>query len=57
MGDLMRLNDFASFFRRDDFDAMTTAYNEAWQQLRWGEPKLTDNQARIVRKPGSAEPS
>jgi hypothetical protein len=25
----MRLKDFASFFRQDDFDAMTTAYNEA----------------------------
>jgi hypothetical protein len=46
----MRLKDFASFFRRDDFDAMTTAYNEAWQQLRWREPKLTDNQARILER-------
>ena len=46
----MRLKDFASFFRREDFDAMTTAYNEAWQQLRWGGSKLTDSQARILER-------
>ena len=34
----MRLQDFASFFRRDEFDAMTAAYDAAWQHLR--SPKL-----------------
>jgi hypothetical protein len=45
----MRLQDFAAFFRREEFEAMTTAYNAAWQQLRCRGPKLTDNQARVLK--------
>ena len=46
----MRLQDFASFFRRDEFDAMTAAYDAAWQHLRSRKPALTEDQARTLRR-------
>jgi len=29
----MRLRDYSSFFRPDEFDALTTAYDAAWRDL------------------------
>ena len=46
----MRLQDFASFFRREEFDAMTAAYDAAWQHLRSHRPTLTDDQVRSLKK-------
>ncbi|MGE5304107.1 MAG: hypothetical protein ACM3TN_12400 [Alphaproteobacteria bacterium] len=46
----MRLQDFASFFRRDEFAAMTAAYDAAWQHLRFHKPELTDNQAKNLKR-------
>ena len=46
----MRLHAFASFFRRDEFDAMTAAYDAAWQHLRSRKPALTEDQARTLRR-------
>src|SRR6476659_7553636 len=46
----MRLQDFASFFRREEFDAMTAAYDAAWQHLRSHKPTLTDDQVRSLKK-------
>jgi len=46
----MRLQDFASFFRRDEFDAMTAAYDAAWQHLRSPKLALTESQARTLRR-------
>jgi hypothetical protein len=46
----MRLQDFASFFRRDEFDAMTAAHDAAWHHLRSRKPALTDDQARNLKR-------
>ena len=46
----MRLQDFASFFRRDEFDAMTAAYDAPWQHLRSPKLALTESQARTLRR-------
>ena len=50
----MRLHDFASFFRRDEFDAMTAAYDAAWQHLRSRKPALTEDQARTSKEEAGA---
>jgi len=36
----MRLQDYSSFFRPEEFDAMTAAYDAAWQHLRTNRPIL-----------------
>ena len=46
----MRLQDFAAFFRRDEFDAMTAAYDAAWQDVRSRKPALTHDQARNLKR-------
>ena len=46
----MRLQDFASFFRREEFGAMTAAYDAAWQHLRSHRPALSDDQVRNLKK-------
>jgi len=46
----MRLKDFASFFRRDEFDAMTSAHDAAWHHLRSRNPALTDDQAKNLKR-------
>jgi hypothetical protein len=46
----MRLQDYSSFFRPEEFDAMTAAYDAAWQHLRTHRPRLTGDQIRILKK-------
>ena len=46
----MRLQDFSSFFRPEEFAAMTAAYHAAWQHLRTHRPTLTGNQIRVLKK-------
>jgi hypothetical protein len=45
----MRLKDYSSFFRPDEFDAMTTAYDAAWEHLQKEHPSLTPGQIRVVK--------
>jgi hypothetical protein len=37
----MRLQDYSSFFRPEEFEAMTGAYESAWRHLRTMRPTLT----------------
>jgi hypothetical protein len=46
----MRLQHYSSFFRPEEFDAMTAAYDAAWQHLQTNRPKLTTNQVRVLKK-------
>ena len=46
----MRLQDFASFFRRDEFDAMTAAHDAALHHLRSTKHPLTEDQARNLKR-------
>jgi hypothetical protein len=46
----MRLQDYSSFFRPEEFDAMTAAYNAAWQHLRTHGPTLTGDQIGVLKK-------
>ena len=52
----MRLRDYSSFFRPEEFDALTTAYDAAWRDL-WTKrltlpaeqvPALKKNLAQII---------
>ena len=46
----MRLQHYSSFFRPEEFDAMTAAYNAAWQHLQTNRPTLTADQVRVLKK-------
>jgi hypothetical protein len=43
------LHDYSSFFRPEEFDALTAAYDAAWQHLRTKEHALTSDQVPVVR--------
>ena len=45
----MRLEDYSSFFCPEEFDAMTTAYDAAWQHVRIQRPALAADQARVLK--------
>ena len=45
----MRLKDYSSFFRPDEFSAMTAAYDAAWQHLRTERRSLTPEETRVVK--------
>ena len=46
----MRLQDYSSFFRPEEFEAMTGAYESAWRHLRTMRPTLTVKQVRVLQK-------
>ena len=46
----MRLQDYSSFFRSEDFNAMTVAYDAAWQYLLTNTPTLTADQVQTLKK-------
>lgn len=46
----MRLRDYLSFFRPEEFDAMTAAYDAAWQHMRTNMPTLTADQVQVLKK-------
>jgi hypothetical protein len=37
----MRLREYSPFFEPEEFNAMTAAYDAAWQHLRTTRPSLT----------------
>jgi hypothetical protein len=45
----MRLRDYSPFFERKELDAMTGAYDAAWQHLRTNRPSLTAEQAQVLK--------
>jgi len=47
---VVRLRDYSSFFRPEEFDAMTAAYEAAWQHLRANSPTLTVDQVQVLKK-------
>jgi hypothetical protein len=46
----MRLQHYSSFFRPEEFEAMTAAYDAAWQHLQTSRPTLTTDQVRVLKK-------
>ena len=46
----MRLRDYSSFFPPEEFEALTAAYDAAWQQLWTKRPTLTADQVPILKK-------
>ena len=46
----MRLRDYSSFFRPEEFDALTTAYDAAWQDLWTKRLTLTADQVPVLKK-------
>jgi hypothetical protein len=46
----MRLQEYSSFFRPEEFDAMTAAYHAAWQHVRTNRPTLTADQVQVLKK-------
>jgi hypothetical protein len=46
----MRLQQYSSFFRPEEFEAMTAAYDAAWQQLQTNRRTLTADQVRVLKK-------
>ena len=46
----MRLKDYSSFFRPEEIDAMTAAYDAAWQHMRTNRPTLTADQVQVLKK-------
>ena len=46
----MHLQDYSSFFRPLEFDAMTAAYDAAWQHMRTDMPTLTADQVQVLKK-------
>ena len=51
----MRLQQYSSFFRPEEFAAMIAAYDAAWQQLRTHRPTLTAEQVRVLKKKNLAQ--
>jgi hypothetical protein len=46
----MQLRDYSSFFQPDDFDALTAAYDAAWQQLWATRLTLQSEQVVVLKK-------
>jgi len=46
----MRLRDYSSFFRPEEFDALTAAYDAAWQDLWTRRLTLNANQTTVLKK-------
>ena len=46
----MRLRDYSSFFRPKEFDALTAAYDAAWQDLWTKRLTLTPDQVPVLKK-------
>jgi hypothetical protein len=46
----MHLRDYSSFFQPEEFDALTAAYDAAWQHLWTNRPTLTADQAPVLQK-------
>jgi hypothetical protein len=46
----MRLQDYSRFFKSEELDAMTAAYDAAWQHLRTNRPSLTAKQVQVLKK-------
>jgi hypothetical protein len=47
---VVRLRDYSPFFQPEELDAMTAAYDAAWQHLRTNRPRLTAEQVQVLRK-------
>jgi hypothetical protein len=45
----MDLHDYSPFFRPEEFDALTAAYDAAWEHLWTKEHALTTDQVPVVR--------
>jgi hypothetical protein len=45
----MDLQDYSSFFRPEEFDVLTAAYDAAWEHLWTKEHALTSDQVPVVR--------
>ena len=46
----MRLQDYSSFVRSEEFNAMTVAYDAAWQYVLANRPTLTADQVQVLKK-------
>jgi len=46
----MRLQDYSSFFRPVEFEAITAAYDAALQHLRTNRSTLTSDQVQVLKK-------
>ena len=46
----MRLRDYSSFFRPEEFDALTAAYDAAWHDLWTKRLTLTADQVPVLKK-------
>jgi hypothetical protein len=46
----MHLRDYSSFFQPEEFDALTAAYDAAWQHLRTNRLSLTADQVPVLKK-------
>jgi hypothetical protein len=46
----MRLQHYSSFFRPEEFEAMTAAYDAAWQHLQTNGLTLTADQVQVLKK-------
>jgi len=46
----MQLRDYSSFFRPEEFDALTAAYDAAWQDLWTKRLNLTSDQIPALKK-------
>ena len=46
----MHLRDYSSFFKPEEFEALTSAYDAAWQHLRAKTPTLTTDQVPVLKK-------
>jgi len=46
----MRLRDYSPYFQPEELDAMTAAYDAAWQHLRTNRRTLTAGQVQVLKK-------
>ena len=46
----MRLRDYSPYFQPEELDAMTAAYDAAWQHLRTNRRTLTAEQVQVLKK-------
>jgi hypothetical protein len=47
---VMRFRDYSTYFQPEELDAMTAAYDAAWQHLRTNRPSLTAEQVEVLKK-------
>jgi hypothetical protein len=47
---VIRLRDYSTHFQPEELDAMTAAYDAAWQHLRTNRPSLTNEQIWVLKK-------